>query len=282
MIYNLKYFNEKGDVIEFSEKTGFLVTDFPHLTGQYIELELAQGVNQIGATQTGAYVQPKEFTITGTLMGLAKENRKKMIDTILPLVKGFLIVNDQWFVYGTPTQTPIIESYALNPNFQFVFKAAYPYWVSTQEKAKQISGLEPLFKFPWNLGNLYSFGRRIESRFANVECQGNVPTDFRVIFKAQGKVSNPMISKVGTELFIKLEMAMELGDEIHIDTTLGKIKAYSIKNGIETNVIGLITLDSTFFKLEMGDNIITYQADSGVDFLDCVVYHSDVRTGVGI
>lgn len=282
MMYNLKYFNENGDMVEFSVESGIIVTDFPHLTGQSIELEMAQGVNQIGATQTGAYVQPKEFTVTGIIKGLAKEKRKKMIDTILPLVNGFLIINDAWFVHGMPTQTPIIENYPYNPNFQFVLKAAYPYWVSTHEQAVQISGLEPLFKFPWNMSKPYMLGNRIESHFANIYCEGNVPTEFKVRFIAQGNVSNPKIGKVGSTEFIKIEKTLGKGEEILVDTSLGSISVTHIKNNVRTNVIGLVTLDSTFFKLNMGDNILTYEATSGVDVLDCILYHADVRTGVAL
>lgn len=50
--------------------------------------------------------------------------------------------------------------------------------------------------------------------------------------------------------------------------------------GVKTNVFNYIDLDSTFLQLAPGDNLLRYDAESGIENLDVAIYYRPQYVGV--
>mgnify|MGYP002411558008 CR=1 FL=1 len=76
---------------------------------------------------------------------------------------------------------------------------------------------------------------------------------------------NPKVINNNTGEFIQVNREVGADEKLIITTEFGN-KRVTLKNtvtGEETNAFGWIDLDSTFFNLDVGDNLMSYSADSG-------------------
>ena len=91
--------------ITFSEDSDFWITSIDSLSSNNINISETQGVGQIGSTRSAQSVQPKDITISGTLFGDLKSNRRELIACISPLVPARFVIHEDgesWYLEGTP------------------------------------------------------------------------------------------------------------------------------------------------------------------------------------
>jgi hypothetical protein len=73
---------------------------------------------------------------------------------------------------------------------------------------------------------------------------------------------------------------MLASDTIVINTNVGEKSIELIRDGMSYNVLGNMSQDSTWFVIESGDNIFTYDADSGNSNLQLTFTASILYGGV--
>lgn len=280
MIYNLKYINDDEGVVEFSWQSQIVISSTTGFTENFINLSISQGINQIGGTVQGQAVQPKDIVLNGEIIGKAAPSKALLLNTIKPMIPSRLVYNDEWEIRVLPSQTPIIESRQSNSKFQISLKAPYPYWNRVLGESTTLSGIEPMFKFPWNLTLPWKFSSRIESYFINVVNSGNIEVPFRIVFTAVSELSNPKITNAETLEYFRIIRNMKVGEKIIVDITNSGFSIISQYQGVETDIFGNIDIDSNFYRLHVGDNIIRYDADTNRDGLDVIIYHSVQTVGV--
>lgn len=280
MIYNLKYINDDNDVVEFSFESKIIIGSITGFTENFINLSLSQGINQVGSTMQGQAVQAKDIIVNGEIMGETIAARRLMVNTIKPLTGARLIYNDEWEIKVYPTQTPIIEKYRKNAKFQFILKAPFPYWNKIKTTAVPLSGIEPMFSFPWDLSTTFQFGKRVENYFTNVVNTGNVDAPFRIKFTATAELSNPKITNAETLEFFRIKRAMKVGETITVDIGSSGVSIISEFEGKKTDVFGSFDIYSDLYRLQVGDNILRYDADINRDGLEVIIYPSILTVGV--
>jgi hypothetical protein len=283
MTYKLTYINSYGDRIDFSAAGGFVVSSKSGFTENSIDVSMSQGVHQIGGTMQGQSIQSKSITINGELVHDAEAKRKHMLECVAPGVEGRLIYNDEWFIDVVPASTPSIEAGMACAKFQFRLRAAYPYWQSLSKRETYMAWNRPLFSFPWNISdpNPFMFSERNPSRFANIYNGGNVKVPFSVIFRAVSMgVENPSIINIGTLEFIKINRVMNVGEVITVTNTSERITVTLERGGIVEDIFSWTDINSTFFLLDKGDNVLKYDADTNAENLDVRVIMRDAVVGV--
>jgi hypothetical protein len=90
--------------------------------------------------------------------------------------------------------------------------------------------------------------------------KGDVITPIRIEF--YGPASNPSIINETINEFIKVNKELEEDEILIVDTSFGN-KKVMIQKGDKTieNAFGYIDLDSSFWQLAVGKNIIRYTSD---------------------
>ena len=85
---------------------------------------------------------------------------------------------------------------------------------------------------------------------------------------------------VKTNEFILIKKSLVAGERILVNTEFNKKRVTRIFNKEESNAFHFIDLNSTFFHLDVGDNLIKYDAESGLDNLEVNIYHKPLYLGV--
>ena len=290
MIYKLSYVNALGGRIEFSWESGIIVSEKAGFTENNIEMSLAQGVNQVGATLQGQSVQPKDIPVTGVIVRNARETRKKMIEVISPRVPAKLIFNEMYYLDVLPRMTPLVGAGRFHADYQFILSAAYPYWQSMTESMHNLAGFVSTFKFSrlegeqliplFNISEPVRFSEVKESLFTDVYNGGTIPIPWTVRFKANAIVDSPSIVKVTTREFVRIKKLMAINEIITVAFTHTGIKITSDRAGVIEDNFNYLDLESTFFLLDPGVTVIRHDAEQYLSNLDVQMYTRDTVAGV--
>lgn len=260
-----RYVNSNGDSVVFDYDGGYLINKPSGIDTLSVSLSQAKGINQTGATIQSTNIQPRPVTITGRLVGdMQQENKEKLISVIRPDLGGKLYADD-FYLNVWPTATPTIEARPINARFQFSLLAAYPYWCKDSSVAAALSGIQNLFKFPWNISKPYRFGRLMETKFLNIYNSGQVPVPYKATFTAKGDVLNPKVTNAVTGKYVLIEKSLVSGEQVVLEITHDRTY---VTSNIDGDCRGALSLFSNMFELDVGDNVLKPEAESGLTDLE--------------
>ena len=246
-------------------------------------------VNQVGVTVTNTSLGTRDIMIEGWIVA--------QDETQMTYLKGILnaFVNPQEEIdlfYGNyvirfkPDES-VRYSIAFAENndsfskFQINGTAANPMFSEVIENKSVFAATVPAFHFPLIISQSLDeggivFGKRIASLIANAHNDGAVSVGMRIVFKANGSVINPSLINVSTLEEFKINKTLVAGEEVEINTNTGKKSVRGkIGNNDFSNYYMYKDIDSTWLKLEIGDNLFRYNADDGIDALDVFVYFNN-------
>lgn len=256
-----RYVNSNGDSVVFDYAGGFLINKPTGIDTLTVNLSQAKGINQTGATIQSTNIQPRPVTITGYFVGdMQPEKKEKLISVIRPDLGGKLYADD-FYLNVWPTSTPTIEARNQGARFQLSLLAAYPYWCKDDSAETVLSGIQKLFKFPWNLSRSYQFGKFMETKFMNVYNGGQVPVPYTATFTAKGEVVNPRISNATNGKFILIKKTLVSGERLVVQITHDRTY---VTSNVDGDCRGALSLSSNMFELGVGDNVLKPEADSGL------------------
>lgn len=270
----LIYQNSNGEKIEISWFSSYTPLKFTEeLTN---ELTTTKNNYQNGYNYVSDSLESREITIDGFYQlqknNLLERNLKRVFN---PTLSGKLIFDDgteEKYINVKLESLPSIDNDKGIGKFSINFVAHDPFW-RVQEKTEYIALLQPMLSFPLAIsktsGMLFGIKKSIlETEIENV---GDVESGFRVRFIAKGEVVNPAIINSYTGEKIKINITMKKGDIIEVINEPTRKLVYF--NGAKRFNI-LDRLNTNFFTLDVGKNLIGYQADVNVVNLDVVLYYS--------
>lgn len=255
-----RYVNENGDSVTFDWAGGFLINKPVGIDTVPVSLSQAKGINQTGATIQSKNVQPRPVNITGRLVGGNQAvNKERLLAVIRPDLSGKLYADD-FYLNVHPTATPSIGYEEQFAQFQFSVLAAYPYWCKDDSASATLAGVQPLFKFPWNISKAYRFGQLVGTQFFNVWNGGQVPVPFTATFIASGDVANPKITNAMTGKYMLIKKSMVSGERLVVEITHDRTY---VTSSVDGDCRGALDLKNTLYELDVGDNVLKPEAESG-------------------
>jgi hypothetical protein len=274
-----RYVNANGDTLVFDYAHGYLINKPKGIDTINVNISQAQGINQVGSTVQSATVQARPVTVSGVVVGEDVEARKNaMVAAVRPDIPGKLYADDYYLdVYVTAT--PTVDANKKCAKFQFSLIAAYPYWQKADKVVKTLYGVEKLFKFPWNISRPYQFGQLMKAEFVNIVNNGQLPVPFTATFTASSYVLNPKITNIKTGEYLLLEYSLEPGETVVVENTHGKTYVTSSVMG---SIRGALDLDSTLFRLAVGDNVLQAEADPDLEQLEVQITFAPEIPGVTV
>lgn len=283
MTYTFEYDAGGGKKLLFSADSGYMIESMSDPTSQEVTFGTSAGIGNIGAKVETQTVEPKRLSISGTLLGDARNKRRKMVQTIVPCTRATVTYDGKYKLDVYPQKTPEIERYALNPRFNFVLYAPFPYWRSAENKAVDLLGLAKSFRFPWNISDPapFRFSTLTQALYTNVYNGGTVPSKWRAEFLARTDVDTPSILNIQTGECVKINMALSAGESIVVDTTGQELSVTHIGvSGTATDAFEYLDIDSIPFDLAVGDNLLKTEADENRDGLSVRMVFNDYVSGV--
>jgi len=160
-------------------------------------------------------------------------------------------------LYSTDYKTN--NDYALA--FQVSFECFNPFWVDQEETILNIETWEGGIEFDFELpsdGIEFAIKGLNELEITNY---GNVRAPLEIFFK--GPALNPSITMGGN--FIKVNRAIADDESLYINTSFNDKAVEITKLGITEKAYHYMDIDSSFFTLEPGVNMISYATEG--DFL---------------
>lgn len=257
-----RYVNDRGDSITFDYAGGYLINKPSGIDTISVSVSEAQGINQIGTTAQSYNIQSRPVNIDGVLVGDAQAvGKEKLLAVVRPDIGGRLYADDLYLTVR-PSSTPAVEASAIGAKFQFSLLAPYPYWCRDDHASVILAGIRPLFKFPWNISKEFQFGQLFETKWVNVINSGQVPCPFTATFAARGDVKSPKITNAITGKFLAINKSMVSGERLTVRITHDRTYVTSTIDG---DCRGALSLASTLWALDVGDNVLKPEAESGLE-----------------
>ena len=167
-----------------------------------------------------------------------------------------------------------------------------PYFYGTIQEIG-IGGVTNLFTFPFSNESLdtdtLELGAINTAQQTNIIYEGDNDTGFVIDVLATGNVEDLVIYNSGTRGVIKIDttklaaltgLGIIAGDEIIISTVKGDKYIRLIRDGITTNILNALDLESTWLELVRGDNVIAYAASYGEDDVEVKIQYQTLYEGV--
>lgn len=135
------------------------------------------------------------------------------------------------------------------------FLCVDPYWLDEHDTTAVVKSSTGGLKFPMSLPTEFA---KI-SYHCEIDNDGDVETPLIITFV--GEAENPKILNKTTGEFIKVNMTISQNEKLVINTSRGQ-ETVNLVTPYETrDVFDNIDLNSTFFKLQVGKNLLEYSSD---------------------
>lgn len=282
--------NEDGKQIIFSVNSDYHVNikkDVRGLSDATNEIYTQRGLGQYGATVTGYQLKSRIIEIQGSFKPIDKNTvsflRQNLNNVLSPeetLEVTYDLSGNQRKISGI-TQEVKFDSGNIYYDFYIAILCPDPLWRDPMETSTPIVSWEGAFEFPVEITSDWEIGRLNKQAEVNVINRGDVTCGCRIVFYATASLTNPSLKNTETEEYIKLKVSLSKGDKLEVTTHYRNKTAYITRaNGEKENAIQYLDPSSTFLQLEIGDNLFSYNADSGKSNLEITIYHDNLYRGV--
>lgn len=196
------------------------------------------------------------------------ELRRKIIRIINPKTynkntgkKGELLIyytNDykKYRIYGKVEDSAEFNDRKNNHDTATIsFYCQDPYWLDEKGQDIDIKSVKGGLEFPLNLSTHFA----IVSFYKEIENLGDEEAPIQIEYV--GPASNPRITNETTGEYIQVNMDIGEKEKLVIDTREGKETVNLITPNETRDVYNKIDLNSTFFKIIVGKNLIKYSSD---------------------
>lgn len=157
-----------------------------------------------------------------------------------------------------------------------------PYFKDTTTGLYTFSNVIDLFSFPFAIEEtpgipISELGEYVEIAITN---NSDDETGVLITLLANAAVTNPTIYNMTTNEHFALNISMETGDVITIDTRRGHKTVTLNRNSVITNILNDMAQGSAWLNLVVGDNIFTYTCDTGAEYIEISVELQPIYEGV--
>ena len=264
VVDRLIYTNSRKECIEFSSKPPFKIMGIDGLGGLDNNIHTVKSPYQHGTSIVNTNTDPRRIIFDILILESNIKEKRREISKVLNPTLGMGTLQ---YIYSdgeikeieceVETAPTFPSQYSSMPSerfqrTQFTLFCPSPFWCNIEE-SEEMKAFINLFKFPLTFPTqMGSEGCRV-----TINNEGDIPTPIKITFK--GAAINPRIINMTTGKFIKVNRELKANDILTIDTTFGN-KRVEIN---DENAYFDISFDSKLFELAIGENILTYETDSG-------------------
>ena len=264
------------------EEPEYGIVDYEGIESTDYEMETAVNVNAIGEQLRRKKILSRPITVEFDYLGREEKKshkRQELIRFFSPFRSGTLKVNymgvERTIKYEVTgfkissknthdTLSCLLELSCMDPMFEDILQSS-----------EQISTWVGGWSFPFTLP--FQLKERGEPR-TNIINSGHVETPIQVEF--HGPAKKPYIKNLTTGKIIQIEADLNSNQTLYVDTTFGKNTVEIEENGARTDVSQLISVESRFLRLQVGDNMVEYGAEDALQDNNVVIRYHNRYLGV--
>ncbi len=265
-MYGLKVENDRGNTLELTNNPNYTVFKIEGLNPPQATINSSANSTNDGSKVNNVRVENRNIVIYTTIEGDVEANR-------INLYKYFPVKKTIKLYFSNGSRNIYIEGvveliecdlFTKKQVAQISVICPQPYFKAVNDLVSIFSDVSPLFSFPFSIAKS---GVEVSAITTNVRKSivntGDVETGVIIKLFAIGTVVKPVIYDVLKRTHLKLNFTMLPSDTIVVNTNIGEKSIELIREGVTYNALGYMLPDSTWFTLEAGDNVFTYDADSG-------------------
>lgn len=174
------------------------------------------------------------------------------------------------------------DLYTQSQRIQISIICPDPYFKDTTTGLYTFSNVINLFSFPFAIEETPGIPISEMGEFVEIAITNNSDDETGVIIQLQANaaVTNPIIYNMTTNENFTLNISMETGDIITIDTRRGHKTVTLNRDSEITNILNNMGQGSSWLNLVVGDNIFSYTCDTGAEYLNISVTLQPIYEGV--
>lgn len=160
------------------------------LNGVPVDLQLAQGVNQVGQTVEDQSVAGVYRQITADCWGPHGDaDADLLLRTLTYKTAGTLYFGDKWFCRFVVSKTPYTVQLHGFVRLEMMLFCPKPFWYSSTAASYTLGGFTAAFRFPVNYAQPHRFGIRQPNTFVNCRNSGALPVPFTATLRTDARWS---------------------------------------------------------------------------------------------
>jgi hypothetical protein len=240
--------------------------------------------SQDGAFLISSALDMRNITLEGAIIADSVDEayalRQRLLRLFSPKLQGTLQYRDRRIACVAESVKFSVSTRQRMPNFFISLLCPSPFFEAMHTIREELAMWAPLFHFPLEIPSGIELGARQPSQIINMINVGEVPCGCEIVFGALGTVVNPELLNMDTGEYVRVNKTMQSGEELHVFTHFAGKRVVSILGGVATNAFSLLDVHSTFLQLQVGANLLRYNADEGLALLEASVYYSPLYLGV--
>lgn len=286
----LRFTNPTGESLIMEYAKPYWLQNLVGLSSAPIDTLSSRGYQQDGQTAEGQSIQPRPVSflvrVTGGSVAEVFANRRTLVQYFRPKQEyKARYYNDNLafdftcrIIAGPDFQSTQSSSGKFQTcTIQLICDDPYLYEVAETET--EMAATIPIFEIPFEMPEDGIEFSEITNQQATIDNTGDVPTPVKIVFV--GEMTNPIVTNETTGEYIKVNQTIGENEQLVITTGYGKKRVEIVKADDTTeNAYSYIDLSSTFFELQPGENILSYDADSGADSAQVSIYFTPRYVGV--
>ncbi len=271
------YVNELGKSITFDDTLPNLLVDIDTSSlgiTEQIYKSIEHDGQKAGEITLNARTIICEFVVA--FMGTAENYRKKwreICDIFSPKLKGTLHYSNSGGSYKIDCRPLEVPKNPKEQKFTIQFIADNPYWQNADGYYKRLGTVQGGLSFPIKFNPKIKFG--IWTKQAIIK--NNTSEEAPFIISVESVSDYCQITNQKGE-FLRIDRVIAEGERLEIDTGNYTVKLFS-PDGSFIYSNNKLTLDSTYFKLYQGENILDFDNGSS-SFAIASISYNDLYLGV--
>lgn len=265
-MYEFKVKYDDGSIYNLTSSKHYTLYKITGLEPPKADVNTSENATSDGSNVNSVRIPKRNLVLYMTIEGDVETNR-------INLYKYFPYKKNIELYYKNNSRDVFIEGYVEHIDVghfdekqiaQVSIICPQPYFKAVTDLVSYFSEVSSLFQFPFSISKA---GMEISAITTNIRKSvintGEVESGIIIELNAIGTVVKPIIYDVFKRTHLALNFTMEINDKITINTYQGKKSITLTRNGVTTNAMGYMTPDSKWLTLDVGDNIFTYDSESG-------------------
>ena len=155
-----------------------------------------------------------------------------------------------------------------------------PVFRSAIDERTDVAEIEGLIEWPVELEAEFEVAIKHDTKMATVHNPSSVSRGLTVTFTAAGEATNPKLIEVNRQQSFRILTTLHNGDVLVVTTGPGSKRVKLIRDNVESNINYCWEFGGTWLQVEPGENLFTYEADSGSGALSVTLASTPLYWGV--
>lgn len=282
-MYSLKVENDRGDTLELTNNPNYTVFKIEGLNPPHATINSSVNTTTDGSSINSVRLENRNIVIYATMEGDIEASRINLYKyfPVKRTVKLYFSNNSRDIYIEGTVELIECDLFSNKQVAQISIICPRPYFKDVENLVTVFSDVSPMFEFPFSISKagveISTIGTNQRRSIINT---GDIETGVIIKLFATGTVVNPVIYDVLKRTYLKLNFTMLASDTIVINTNVGEKSIELIRDGVTYNAMGYMAQDSAWFVIESGDNVFTYDADSGNSYLQLTFTTAILYSGV--